>query len=191
MAVHRFPIEAPDRTVAARLEVGGGEVGPDQRREAPVEQPGGQPVVAGHHQQLPLACPRLLREGTRVAHEVAEDVALELALAVRRLGAAETVEAGEDRTLRVAGAAIEREVATPAARRLGLLGRRVIDELAEAVEGDLLHASQSPAGRSLLLPTSSAAASAITAPKVKAKPAPAVSHSRPKSRLEAKTPTPL
>jgi hypothetical protein len=136
--VHQPPVEPPHHLVALGRPGEGGEVRGDQRRVAPVQQPGGHAVVLRRHQQLPLVARLRAQEGPGVADEVAQDVLLQVRLGVRRARAAQPVQAGEQRPLRRPRAAVHRGVADPPAHRVVLPRRHQVEQLAQAVDALLL-----------------------------------------------------
>ena len=96
-AMHRLPVEPPDRPIRRHGGVHRGEVRGHERRIGPVEQPRRQAVVLRGDEDLPVVDRRAGEVGPGVADEAPEDVLLELGLRVRPPGAAELVEAGEQR----------------------------------------------------------------------------------------------
>lgn len=94
--MHAFPIQPPHHSVPFGIALDGREVSSDQGGISPVEQTGGEAVMLGGHQHLPLVHRRLAEIRAGVADEVPQYVLLQLRLAVRRACRAQFVETGEE-----------------------------------------------------------------------------------------------
>ena len=131
-----LPIQPPDRLVSVVGAIHGGEVGCDQWRVGPVQQPRRQAVVLRRHQNLPVVDRLGAEMGPGIADEVAEDVFFQIGLGVRRGYTAENVQAGEERPGGIRSAAVDAGVAAAAGKRVGLARRDLGEQIAQVRDGD-------------------------------------------------------